>query len=491
MAPETSIELHVANKAHQSPSASEKLPSESEIAANKGQLGTGAHLFELYLREGALGRKPLTHDEHSLIAERLSEARNAFTMALFSHPASLAYLNRLYDDLINGKVTREEFSFSSSGEDDSETTQNMQVVRVACFLEERGEFRELYKELKVAARSLIRARAANAEALAKCQQDYEEILNRGVSFIRGQGLPRGHHEAMLSVISAHLKGARKGENILLRDPITREDLRFGLTQEELESRFAIIDSTSKRIARYRQELTESGLRFVISIATKYQGRGLDILDLIQEGNIGLMKAVEYFDHRRGVKFMSYAGVVISNTMKIALYEKSRTIRIPQSKLELISRLKRASAELAQELEREPEPEELAEVLELPVKHVRLLLAFGIMQISLDAPLSHDESDSNTIADLIPDYGAEAPDVVVDRKYLREVLIDMLLSLPPDLRRTLELRFGIRGGVELELEQIGKIMGVTKQAIQVRQEKALRLLRNGGKLNFLRSLDMPL
>ncbi|MEP6671867.1 MAG: RNA polymerase sigma factor RpoD [Chthoniobacter sp.] len=294
---------------------------------------------------------------------------------------------------------------------------------------------------------------------------WTEELNKPV---KKKAAGHGHHHA-----SAPIDYGSK-----LKD----QQMRMWLSPEEFLEEYKELKVWLKKALKAKTEMVEANLRLVISIAKKYTNRGLSFLDLIQEGNMGLMKAVEKFEYRRGYKFSTYATWWIRQAITRSIADQARTIRIPVHMIETINKLMRVQKQLVQDYGREPTPEEVADEIQLPVERVRAVLKMAQQPISLQSPVG--ESDDTSFGDFIEDKGAENPSDMTAIVLLKEKIKDVLETLTERERQVLEQRFGLVDGYSRTLEEVGRQFKVTRERIRQIEAKALRKMRHPTRIRQL-------
>ena len=321
------------------------------------------------------------------------------------------------------------------------------------------------------------------------EQDYDVAgLDALYAELEARGIRVAEEEPDVPLLDeaqiGRLEHELSAEGVALDDPVKAYLKEIGrvplLTpEEEIELAIRIADNDEKA----KKRLAEANLRLVVSIAKRYVGRGMQFLDLIQEGNLGLIKAVDKFDYTKGFKFSTYATWWIRQAITRAIADQARTIRIPVHMVETINKVKKANSQLLHQNGREPTADEISEYLEMPVDKVREILRVAQEPVSLETPIGEEE-DSH-LGDFIPDDDALAPADAASMSLLKEQLADVLKTLTPREEKVLSLRFGLEDGNPKTLEEVGKEFNVTRERIRQIEAKALRKLRHPSRSKKLK------
>ena len=324
----------------------------------------------------------------------------------------------------------------------------------------------------------------DVEAMEKL---YEELESNGIEVVDDDPIDPADAGLLREEGGEEYDDALNTDGIAIDDPVKvylKEIGRVPLLTPEEEIDLALkIQAGGPEGEKAKQRLSEANLRLVVSIAKRYVGRGMQFLDLIQEGNLGLIKAVEKFDHTKGFKFSTYATWWIRQAITRAIADQARTIRIPVHMVETINKVKKVSSQLLHEMGHDPSAEEIAERLEMPVDKVREIMRVAQEPVSLETPIGEEE-DSH-LGDFIPDDDAPIPAEAASQTLLKEQLADVLKTLTPREEKVLRLRFGLEDGRPRTLEEVGKEFNVTRERIRQIEAKALRKLRHPSRSRKLR------
>jgi len=497
-----------------------------------GALGRTSDPVRMYLREmGSVSL--LTREGEVEIAKRIEDGEREVARVILNTPITIKEVLALGEKLKKGQIALSEISKEveeEETEEDEVEEENTQKTRMVALIDEiavldkrmeellgdgskgdalaletpdeaelaqiKEQLADKVKALRLKDRHIEKISHRLKELSIKVAKTSREVaeLEQEVS-LKGEALREklaelhgdaSREEAVAGLLGVSVEELHRFDRKLINveKKLRKVELEAGFKASDLSMALRAIQQGERKAKEAKVELVEANLRLVVSIAKKYTNRGLQFLDLIQEGNIGLMKAVDKFEYQRGYKFSTYATWWIRQAITRAIADQARTIRIPVHMIETINKLIRTSRQLVQEIGREPSPEEIAERMQLPLDKVRKVLKIAKEPISLETPIGEEE-DSH-LGDFIEDKGVVSPLEAVIKANLSEQTARVLATLTPREEKVLRMRFGIGEKSDHTLEEVGQDFEVTRERIRQIEAKALRKLRHPSRAKKLKS-----
>jgi len=447
---------------------------------------------KLYLKE--MGHVPLLSREGEVaIAKRIEKSRYKIIRGLSRSLIVMKELTRIRDEIINHELAY------------SKVTNYKKVKNINKEKQRKSFIEDINKidKLRVKMESLLRntddkknrkkisAISRKVCSLINNLNLKTKMFNRLINILKKKKLPFLRLETQISHIDKKIKKTKNKKELQklklekedLKDSLKKLEIKEGTTLDQVKKASEIVKIGQKDLETAKQKLVESNLRLVVSIAKKYTNQGLQFLDLIQEGNIGLMKAVKKFEYKKGYKFSTYATWWIRQSITRAIADQARTIRIPVHMIETINRMNRIARRLLQEKGKEPKAEEIAQEMELPIDKVRKIMKIALDPVSLETPIGEEENSS--LGDFISNKKAPPPSETVVHTSLKNEIDELLKNLTDREAKVLKMRFGLQGEKQHTLEEVGQHFRVTRERIRQIEAKALRRLKQSNKSKMVK------